>query len=130
MATQATPAGPREVFSDVRGASRMLRTSWHPEDGVVVLSVWEDHGCLATFRLPAAQVPDLVGVLTRGLAGLATAAPMPRTGAFTAPEPDPGPDTTFGQVAGRARTELTRGARLALDGIGRGALTLRDRLGR
>lgn len=127
MPTDALGAGPREVFSDVRGPSRMLRTSWHPEDGVVVLSVWDDHTCLATFRLPAAEVPDLVGVLTQGLAGLATAppAPLPQTGAFTAPEP--GPEPSF---ADRARTELTRGARVALDGIGRGALTLADRLGR
>jgi hypothetical protein len=48
---------------DVRG--RALRVSPHPEVGRVVLSIWDGDRCLATVRLAADDVPELV----RGLSG-------------------------------------------------------------
>jgi hypothetical protein len=44
-------------------AGRVLRVSAHPELDRVVLSIWQDGQCLATVRLAAADVPDLVRVL-------------------------------------------------------------------
>lgn len=44
-------------------AGRVLRVSAHPEFDRVVLSIWQEGQCLATVRLAAADVPDLVKVL-------------------------------------------------------------------
>ncbi len=56
-----------EVFVDERGSGRALRVSWHPEAGVVVLSVWRERECVSSFRLSADDVPVLVEVLRAGL---------------------------------------------------------------
>ena len=57
-----------EVVADARGDGRALRVSWHPEAGVVVLSVWRGPVCAATVQVEASEVPHLVDVLVRGLA--------------------------------------------------------------
>ena len=55
------------VFLDERSPHRSLRVSWHPEAGLVVLSLWRGGVCTGTFRLPVEEVPDLVDVLRAGL---------------------------------------------------------------
>ncbi|MEO5877487.1 MAG: hypothetical protein ABIS86_20150 [Streptosporangiaceae bacterium] len=64
----ATPL-PRtgEVFFDARGDDRALRLSWHPDAGVMVISVWNRGTCTATFRLPAGDVPGFVEAMSVGL---------------------------------------------------------------
>jgi hypothetical protein len=56
-----------EVFLDDRGDSRALRVSWHSEAGVVVLSLWREGTCAGTFRLAIDDVPELIGLLRRGV---------------------------------------------------------------
>jgi hypothetical protein len=56
-----------EVFLDQRGDGRSLRVSWHPDADLVVLSLWRDGTCAGSFRLPMAEVPDLIDVLRGGL---------------------------------------------------------------
>jgi len=51
----------RDVFLDERGAG--LRVTWHPERDLVVLSVWQDDGCVGTFRMSVQDVPRLSGLL-------------------------------------------------------------------
>ena len=58
-----------EVVVDARGGARALRVSWHPEHGLVVLSIWRGDTCAATGQVDSAEVPHLVDVLVRGLAG-------------------------------------------------------------
>ena len=65
-ATPLPAAG--EVFLDARGGARALRVSWHTESGVVVLSMWRDGTCVASFRLDIIEVPELIAVLSQGLA--------------------------------------------------------------
>lgn len=62
-----------EVVLDARGGDRALRVSWHPEHGVVVLSIWRGATCVATMQVEQAEVPHLVDVLVRGLAASAAA---------------------------------------------------------
>jgi hypothetical protein len=63
-----------EVFSDPRGEGRTLRVSWHDDEHMLVLSMWQLGQCRATFRLPSAEVPGLVHALVSGLSdGLAAA---------------------------------------------------------
>lgn len=57
-----------EVFIDSRSSDRAMRVSWHAEVGLVVLSLWREDRCTATFRLPVAEVPALVHALVEGLA--------------------------------------------------------------
>ncbi len=56
-----------EVFLDERSDGRNLRVTWHPENDLVVLSLWRDGVCSGTFRLAIDQVPDLIDVLRGGL---------------------------------------------------------------
>jgi len=60
-----------EMFPDTRGTERALRVSWHPEAGLVVLSLWREDRCVGTFRLEADEVPALVNTLVTGLAAAA-----------------------------------------------------------
>jgi hypothetical protein len=55
------------IFLDARGDDRALRVSWHSEADLVVLSLWRDNVCTATFRLAVDEVADLVELLRAGL---------------------------------------------------------------
>ena len=68
----------RDVFIDQRGVG--LRVTWHPEQDVVVLSVWHEDRCAGSFRLPVQDVPRLSGLLAATLGdwvARAGAAPQP-----------------------------------------------------
>lgn len=45
-------------------AGRRLRVSSHRDAGRVVLSIWQDDVCRATFRLADEDVPELVRMLS------------------------------------------------------------------
>lgn len=64
-----------EVFVDPRGDARTLRVSGHPDAATVVLSIWENTQCRATFRLAAHQVDALVGAI---LSAAPPRAPQPQ----------------------------------------------------
>ena len=55
------------IFLDARGGDRALRVSWHPEAGLVVLSLWRDNVCAGSFRLAVDEVPELIDLLRAGL---------------------------------------------------------------
>jgi hypothetical protein len=55
------------IFLDARGDDRVLRVSWHSEADLVVLSLWRDNVCAATFRLSVDEVPALIQLLRAGL---------------------------------------------------------------
>jgi hypothetical protein len=64
------------IFLDARGGDRALRVSCHlddrgggpdGQDGVVVLSLWRDNVCTATFRLGVDDVPEMIETLRAGL---------------------------------------------------------------
>lgn len=55
------------IFLDARGSERALRVSWHSEADIVVLSLWRENVCTATFRLGIDEVPELVDLLRAGL---------------------------------------------------------------
>jgi hypothetical protein len=96
------------VVRDVRGRGRALRVSWHAEDGLVVLSLWDGARCTGTVRVAAADVPALVEALQLGLRppvlGPPTVAPLPPDGSGPAPgldlvtaPADPGPGDVHGE---------------------------------
>ena len=74
VAEMLSDAVVRDWFADARGPVRRMHISHHPEDGLVVLSLWEGDRCRATFRLPVGDATrlahDLVDVV-------ASQAPVP-----------------------------------------------------
>ena len=40
-----------------------MEISWHPEEGLVIVSLWHGSICRATFRLPVEQAPALIQTL-------------------------------------------------------------------
>ena len=58
-----------EVFADARGDGRTLRVTWHPEDELVVLSLWKAGRCIGTFRLRTEDLPQMLTALTDGPLG-------------------------------------------------------------
>ncbi len=57
----------RDLFLDERGEDRGLRVTIHPDEGIVVLSIWHEDRCTASFRLPMAECGRLIGMLASGL---------------------------------------------------------------
>src|SRR6185503_19482908 len=67
MATARPLPEAGSIFLDARGGDRALRVSWHPEAGLVVLSLWRDNVCAGSFRLAVDEVPELIDLLRAGL---------------------------------------------------------------
>jgi hypothetical protein len=44
-----------------------MRVTWHPDQGLVILSIWDGERCLATFRLPQTDVSRLASFLVAAL---------------------------------------------------------------
>jgi hypothetical protein len=94
----------REVFIDQRDA--VLRVSWHPEQDLLVLSVWHDDRCVGTFRMPVQDAPRLSALLAAALGDWVTQV-----------------SGTAQQAPPREATGLSVGRRLRLS---RAALRLRE----
>ncbi|MGI5246819.1 hypothetical protein [Dactylosporangium sp. CA-139066] len=76
-----------DIFEDVRGGDRTMRVTCHPERGTVVVSLWVDKICRASFQLAAADLPRL----QETLAGMQFA-PPPSAGSDDTPPPVTGTD--------------------------------------
>jgi hypothetical protein len=66
--------GRRAVIEDTRRDGAWLRTTWHADAGVFVISHWEDDVCVAATRIAVENASDLIAVLVAGLAQSASAA--------------------------------------------------------
>jgi hypothetical protein len=53
-------------FADERG--RSLRATWHPEAGIVVLSLWQADRCVGTFRMSPDDAAELGSIVSRAAA--------------------------------------------------------------
>jgi hypothetical protein len=88
----------REVFIDQRGIG--LRVTWHPEQELLVLSVWDDDRCVGTFRMPVEDVPRMKALLSAALGDWLTQSGTP-------PPPPREPDSlSVTQRVGRSRAAL------------------------
>lgn len=57
----------RDWFVDDRGEGRRLQATYHPEHQLVVLSIWHDERCTASFRLPLADADRMIAFLATSL---------------------------------------------------------------
>jgi hypothetical protein len=83
MAEEGILYGDRVWFHDKRSRLRRLGVASHPEQGIVVLSLWTGDTCTGTFRLPTADAARLIGSLADGLVAAIPDVPT----AFVAREP-------------------------------------------
>lgn len=63
------------VLVDERGVS--LRLTWHAERDQIVLSLWHDGTCAASFRLPVEDAPQVAGFLMAAIGDWATGVSRP-----------------------------------------------------
>lgn len=76
----------RVLIGDARGNTRYLRTTWHRETNVFVVSTWTDEVCTGSVRVPVEQAPELIGLLADGLGEAASyAAPAETPSSETSP---------------------------------------------
>ena len=68
-----------EWFTDDRTDVRRMRASWHPDAGLVVLSLWQGDHCTGTFRMAIEDAPRLLHLMAGALRNQ-------RAGANTLPE--------------------------------------------
>jgi hypothetical protein len=90
----------RRVFiEDVRDNGTYLRTTWHPERRLFVVSTWAGEVCTGAVRLPAGEAAELATLLVDGLAD-ASERPTPAAAPSSAPIVGPplraGGDPTVG----------------------------------
>lgn len=50
-------------FSDQRSPSRRLHVSWHGAERLIVLSVWYEDRCTASFRMPVQDAGKLIATI-------------------------------------------------------------------
>lgn len=72
------------LIEDSRRNGRYLRTTWHAEGRMFVLSTWTDEVCTGAVRIPVERAPDLINLLTDGV-GDALEAPAKPTGKAPSP---------------------------------------------
>jgi hypothetical protein len=53
-----------DVFEDRRGGDRTMRVTCHPQRGTVVVSLWVDKICRASFQLASDDLPRLQSALS------------------------------------------------------------------
>lgn len=58
----------RVLIADVRDNGTYIRVTWHADRSTFVLSHWDNNGCIAATRIRVDDVPQLIGLLTNGLA--------------------------------------------------------------
>ena len=58
----------RVLIADVRDNGTYVRVTWHADRSTFVLSHWDNDGCIAATRVSVDDVPQLIGLLTNGLA--------------------------------------------------------------
>jgi hypothetical protein len=74
------------VLVDERGVS--LRLTWHTERDQVVLSLWHDGTCAASFRLPVEEAPQVAGFLMAAIGDWASGVARPAEAARPQPWTD------------------------------------------
>jgi len=57
----------RQWFTDARDDGRRMEVSWHPDEQLVIVSLWHGSICRATFRMPVEEAPALVHTLADAL---------------------------------------------------------------
>ena len=74
-------------IEDIRENGMYLRTTWHPERRLFVVSTWSGEVCTGAVRLRASEAPELVSLLVDGLAESSSRRDATAAGAATGAAP-------------------------------------------
>lgn len=55
-----------------------MDVSWHPEEGIVIVGLWQGQVCRATFRMPIKDAPGMIQVLAVALGDALEVTPATR----------------------------------------------------
>jgi hypothetical protein len=64
----------RVFVEDIRSDGKYLRMTWHPELSGFIVSNWDGDVCVGATRVPVDAAPQLVQLLTNGMADALSAA--------------------------------------------------------
>jgi hypothetical protein len=64
-------------FSDHRSPTRRLHISWHGAERIIVLSIWHENRCTASFRLPVQDAGKMIAAVADAMS---RAISLPSTG--------------------------------------------------
>jgi hypothetical protein len=71
--------GPRrQWFTDARDSGRHMEVSWHRDQQLVIIGLWQGSICRATFRMPIKQAADAIRALADALGDAAENRPSAR----------------------------------------------------
>ncbi len=71
----------RQWFDDARDNGRRMEVTWHPDEGLLIVSLWHGAFCRATFQLPVDSAPQLIETLVASLDDVAPSQPAGTTAA-------------------------------------------------
>jgi len=98
-----------DVFLDPRGEGRSLRVSGHRDAATVVLSIWRQGECRATFRLSGGEVDEFIRALLNAAPPAAPSVQLP-VGLPTAVGEAPASSVFQVQISGNVVVELNNAA--------------------
>jgi hypothetical protein len=97
-----------DVFADVRDNGRTMRISCHEDQGIVVVSLWQNALCRGSFRMAAVDLSRFISALTEMTTPLMSdPTPAEPAGGPTADEADP--DAAVAAPDGREQSEDAAG---------------------
>jgi len=101
------------LIADARRNGTYLRTTWHAESRMFVVSTWNDDVCLAAIRVPVEDSAELMSLLMDGMAETIGALPLPEVPSTSVPQRSPlarSWDAFRGQLRTWVRTGADRAA--------------------
>jgi hypothetical protein len=101
------------LIADARGNGTYLRTTWHAESRMFVVSTWNDEVCLGAIRVPLEDSAELMSLLMDGMAETIGALPLPELPPASVPPRSPlarSWDAFRAQLRAWARTGADRAA--------------------
>jgi hypothetical protein len=101
------PKRRRVLIADARRNGSYLRTTWHAESGMFVVSTWNGEVCLGAIRVPAADAAELMSLLMDGLVDMIGTTPQVDVPPVRAPS---GWDVFRNQLRAWMRTGATKAA--------------------
>ena len=104
MAEPSPLFSPRSYYTDARTPVRRMGVSAHPEQGLVVLSLWQGGHCTGTFQLP---ITDASGLIAELADALGAAIPISPQLSVVRGKSNSGPTQMISRVLERLRPKAT-----------------------
>jgi hypothetical protein len=102
------------LIADTRHNGTYLRTTWHADRHMYVVSIWNEEVCLGAVRVPLEDATELMSLLMDGMAETIGDMPLPEVPPAAGP-PRPSLGRTWDALRAQLRTQLRAWARVGAD---------------